>query len=44
MKEQKKKIQLLLEEHFSQYGFKKKKLNNFIRIKDGNVIRDNGTT
>ena len=34
MKEQKKKIQLLLEEHFSQYGFKRKKLNNYIRIKD----------
>ena len=33
MKEQKKKIQLLLEEHFSQYGFKRKKLNNYIRIK-----------
>lgn len=44
MKEQKKKIQLLLEEHFSQYGFKKKKLNNYIRIKDGNVIQDIGFT
>ena len=44
MKEQKKKIQLLLEEHFSQYGFKRKKLNNYIRIKDGNVIQDIGFT
>lgn len=44
MKEQKKKIWLLLEKHFSQYGFKKARLNNFIRIKDGNVVQDIGFT
>ena len=33
-----------MEEHFSQYGFKRKKLNNYIRIKDGNVIQDIGFT
>ena len=40
MKEQKKKIRLLLDKHFSQYGFKKARFNNFIRIKDGNIVQD----
>ena len=44
MKEQKKKIRLLLDKHFSQYGFKKARFNNFIRIKDGNVVQDIGFT
>ena len=44
MREQKKKIYLFLEEYFSKYGFKKKKLNNYVRIKDGNVVQYIGFT
>lgn len=44
MKEQKKKIWLFLEEYFSQYGFKRRKQNNYIRTTDGNVIQDIGFT
>lgn len=44
MKEQKKKIYLFLEEYFSKYGFKKKRLNNYVRIKDGNVVQYIGFT